>query len=233
MSELRQKILNGSSYIIKTEFSDIIFKMTSEVCVALNTNDLSLIHKSLDQSYDLRTVDNDDKTKFHKQFYSRLNSGWYDFIFLYYNLILKIKDFYNISEELVFQKTPSFRVHLPGNLAVGEFHSDSKYNHPWGEINISVPLTDAKPPRSILIDVNNNEKKPIFEDMSCEHGQLAIFNGNTLLHGNKLNDSELTRVSFDFRLLTKSDYIKDSQDKKSFGQNIKFEMGGYYSNYSI
>jgi hypothetical protein len=233
MSELRKQVLNGSSYLIESNFGEIIYNMTSEVCTALNTNDLSLIHKAIDQSYTLRTVDNDDKTRFHEQFYSRLNAGWYDFIFLYHTLILEIKDFYNIKHELVFQKTPSFRVHLPGNLAVGEFHSDSKYNHPWGELNISVPLTDAKPPRAIVIDVNGDGKNSHFEDMSCEHGQLAIFNGNTLLHGNRINDSDLTRVSFDFRLLTKSDYIKDAQERSSFGQNIKFNMGGYYSRYTI
>lgn len=233
MSDLRDQVLKGSSHLIESSFKTIIYQMTNEVSQALNTNNLSLLHRNSDQVYTMRTVSNDDQTCFHSQFYSRLNSGWYDFIFLYHSLILQIKNFYNINAELVFQKTPSFRVHLPGNLAVGEFHTDSKYNHPEGELNVSVPLTDAKPPRAILIQSGGDSNNPVFVDMSCEHGELAVFNGNTLLHGNRVNDSELTRVSFDFRLLTKTDYDRTVVDGKSFGQQIKFNMGGYYSSYTI
>ena len=233
MSELRNLILNGSSHIIEPSFRKIIYNLSSEVSLALNTNDLSLLHQNTDEVYSIRNVSNDDQTCFHKQFYTRLNSGWYDFIFLYHTLILEIKKFYKIHTELIFQKTPSFRVHLPGNLAVGEFHTDSKYNHPEGELNVSVPLTDAKSPRAILIQANDDCGNPTFVDMSCEHGELTLFNGNTLLHGNRVNTSSLTRVSFDFRLMTKSDYDRIGQHKRSLGQNAKFTMGEYYSKFTI
>ena len=44
----------------------------------------------------------------------------------------KIKPRFN--EEIVYQNIPTFRVHLPGNISVGEFHKDKHYrNEDWAE----------------------------------------------------------------------------------------------------
>jgi hypothetical protein len=231
MSEIRNDVLQGTPYLVDSRFSSTIQELTSEVENLFECEDLSRIHEKINRSYSLRTAENDDQTIYHKIFYDKIHAGWYDFIFLYHRLISEIKSRYQINYEIVFQKTPSVRFHLPNNLAVGEFHTDSQYNHPEGELNVSVPLTDAILERGIFIKIGDGSDGPIYKDMSCKHGELTLFNGNKLLHGNKVNTTNETRVSFDFRLISKADYLKDREMKSSFGQNVKFELGGYYSRY--
>jgi hypothetical protein len=232
MSELRKHVLDKKPFIVTSAFSSTIKELTQEVQRAFGSNDLSKIHIDIQKQYSLRTAENDDKTKYHKIFYDKLRNGWFDFMFLYHRLIIEMKTNYHIKTPLVFQKTPSIRFHLPGNLAVGEFHSDSQYNHLDGELNVSVPLTDALSPRAILIQTATGPDGPLFTEMECELGELTIFNGNQLLHGNKINESDKTRISFDFRILTISDYERSAGVKLSFGQKMKFEMGEYYSGYT-
>ncbi|MGH7766135.1 MAG: hypothetical protein ACREQP_01665, partial [Candidatus Binatia bacterium] len=57
-----------------------------------------------------------------------------------------------IGEELVFQKKPTFRIHLPGNLSVGNYHRDRDYGHPPEEINVWVPVTEARKTATIWLE---------------------------------------------------------------------------------
>ena len=58
------------------------------------------------------------------------------------------------------------------------------------------------------------------------YGEILKFDGANLLHGNKINKTGKSRISFDFRVLKKSDYDKDnSLIKKSITQNKSRTIG--------
>ena len=114
---------------------------------------------------------------------------------------------------------------MKGNLAVGAFHRDSDYSHNSNEVNIFLPLTNAYGNNTIWVE--SEFGKEDFAPMNTNYGEIHIWDGANLKHGNKLNDTELTRVSFDFRVLKKSNYQIDNI-KKSFTNETKMEIGGYW-----
>ena len=63
--------------------------------------------------------------------------------------------------------------------------------------------------------------------MNVNHGQLCIFNGNKCLHGNKINKTGKTRISFDFRVVPYDRY-NPKFEKMSATKNQKFLLGEYY-----
>lgn len=129
-------------------------------------------------------------------------------------------------EKYCIKKTPTFRVHLPDNLAVGAFHCDSEFNHPLGEENYIIPLTRMYGTNTVWCEseVGAFDFHPI---PRLEFGDLFKFNGNQLRHGNLVNKTGMTRVSMDFRIIRKKDY-QSSQKLGSITTNTKFEIGEYY-----
>ena len=170
---------------------------------------------------------NETKTFFHESFYKKLNSGWLEFVDSYHSFI---RD--NVSQlveegSFVFQTTPSFRVHIPNNKAISLWHydSDSEHKHPSGELNFQIPLTKTFETNATWIETSPGEKD--FAPIEMEYGQYAQFNGNKCTHGNKINKTGITRVSFDFRVLP---YDKYNPDYKATTGDIgkRFVIGEYY-----
>ena len=129
-------------------------------------------------------------------------------------------------ENLVYQSKPTLRIHIPENMAVGEFHRDRNYNHPIEEINFWVPITEAKNTNTIWIESDYDKKD--FKPMNLDYGQYLIFDSG-LLHGNKLNSEKKTRVSFDFRIIPSSKWKDDKyKDFSSISKKKKFVIGDYY-----
>ena len=86
-------------------------------------------------------------------------------------------------DEIIYQKIPTFRVHLKDNQAVGEWHRDRDYNHGKSEINIWLPFTDAYDTNTIWIE--SEEDKNDFKPYNVSYGEVLVFNGANLIHGNK------------------------------------------------
>ena len=179
--------------------------------------------------YKLRTRETDQQTEFHKIFYnswdndSELRNMYDDF------MIKVVKPMFD-NDEIVYQAKPSFRVQLPNNLGVGEFHKDSKYREDkeWvkkiKEQNFFLPLTNAK--NTATIWVESEPDKGDYSPMDCEYGDLVMWDGANLTHGNKQNKTEFTRVSMDFRVMKKENYSESSA--VSINTKIPFRIGGYY-----
>jgi hypothetical protein len=178
--------------------------------------------ENLHQNIEILDVNTDQSTVFHKKYYEGVAHG--PFFKIYENFVKEIIQ-PAIEEEILFQAIPTFRVHMKGNLAVGAFHRDSDYSHNSNEINIFLPLTNAYGNNTIWVE--SEFGKEDFAPMNTNYGEIHIWDGANLKHGNKLNDTELTRVSFDFRVLKKSNYQIDNI-KKSFGNETKMEIGGYW-----
>jgi hypothetical protein len=172
----------------------------------------------------------DVRTWYHKTFYSYLDSEKGNKMKdLYYKLIKDvILPYLNLSEAYV-QKFPSFRVHLPNNVAVAKKHTDNSLGHPIGEINFTYVFTNMFDSNSICI-----EKMPRMNEyvnLKLDENNIISFNGNLCMHYNNTNETNKTRVSMDFRILPVEHLPKDVSCSHSTKR--KFTDGDYYKYFSI
>jgi len=194
----------------KYEFASMLQDVFS--CV-----DISCLHEDIE----VFNVDTDQSSKYHKIFYSLSNDHKF---FINFKRFVEDEVRPLFDEDILFQKKPTFRVHMKGNVAVGGYHKDRDYNHSEHEINFFVPLTEAFGSNTVWVE--SEEDKGDFSPMEASYGEYYMWNGANLTHGNKKNDTGSTRVSFDFRVLPKSKYKRSG--KKSITQGVAFEIGKYY-----
>lgn len=172
---------------------------------------------------DMDTFDqaNDQKTLIHKVFYSnfeRLIEPLYiKFIKNIIGPIIKVPFYY--------QKIPTFRIGLPGNKFVGEFHKDSKYNHQGYEVNFNLGICGYTGEAALQVEESEGSNK--FYTLECPYGKIFSFDHISCLHGSNPNPSNLTMISFDFRLAIESLYFVS--DKSSINMKTKFIKGSYFS----
>jgi len=207
------------------KFNEREFDFVKVVNDLFNASELENVHELTTEEYKEQfQVGKDSSTVFHTQFYDKLRSGWPELISVYESFI---KDFISprVKEDFLYQKTPTFRVHLPGNIAVGAFHKDADFNHPAGEMNYIIPLTDSSDTASVWVESETD--KGDFFPMILKVGYLVKFYGNQLTHGNKMNETSKTRVSMDFRILPLSKY-NENNDAGSVTLGTKFTEGAYY-----
>jgi hypothetical protein len=187
-----------------------------------NVSDLS----TLESNYDLFERSNDQSTYFHTVYYNWARTE--EFIQLYDSFIQKnIQPLYN--EKIIYQAIPTFRICLPNNIAVGEYHKDKKYrDEHWAsevkEYNFFLPFTDAFDTNTIWVE--SEEDKGDYAPMNCKYGECIQWDGSNLTHGNEKNTTGKTRVSVDFRVIAESNYVPN--DKGSINTNTIFAIGGYY-----
>jgi len=189
--------------------------------------DLNNLHLDLDKQYEFFSEPGSDSdTRFHRVFYDKMRSGWPEFLSSYKAFI---KDFVapivGANDKLIYQKWPSFRVHLPDNVAVGGWHKDGDYNHPSGEMNFILALTRMFESNTTIAE--SRPGKMDFRQFELEPGQVVKFNGNQCIHGNLPNRTGVTRVSFDFRVMLPEHY-NSSHKLKSLSKGNKFLIGHYY-----
>mgnify|MGYP006133283085 CR=1 FL=1 len=191
----------------------------------MKVDDLTNLHRH--KKYQVFSREKDQSSDWHKIFYEKIKKTQ-DFLKCYENFLLQVvKPRYG--QDIVYQRIPTFRVHLSGNLAVGEFHKDKFYRKKgWSEKvkekNYYLPFTSTNKHNTIWSE--SKEDKKDFSPMLLKYGELMEWDGSNLMHGNKINNSSQTRVSVDFRVMRKSQYIKS--DYGSINTKVKFEVGGYY-----
>lgn len=169
---------------------------------------------------------NETTTDFHSKFYGALDAKWDELSEMFDNFV-KNEITSVIDEPFIYQKFPSFRIQVPGLKAVTKWHCDSDHNHkhPDGEINFIIAITDMFDNNTVWIE--SEPKLKDFEPLNVNRGEYVQFNGNKCTHGNKDNDTGLTRISFDFRILPLRLY-KPGENNDSATKGNKFEVGGYY-----
>ena len=74
-----------------------------------------------DVPLDVLTWETDQATAFHAKFYDAFESQVRD---LYRRFVASFAPEVLGTTEFCFQRVPTFRVHFPGNVAVGSFHTD-------------------------------------------------------------------------------------------------------------
>jgi hypothetical protein len=160
----------------------------------------------------------DQASRLHKLFYD----GFDQLAATYAEFAKHIAEQLFAVPTVYYQKVPTFRVHLPGNMSVGEFHRDRDYNHQDGEINCWVPLTRAYGSNTIWIETEHSRYAP----WELEVGQVLIFDAVNLRHGNLINTTSHSRVSFDFRMIDPADYTDSG--KKSVNAGKRLALGDYF-----
>lgn len=179
----------------------------------------------------------DIETDLHKKFYTAIKSDD-TFKSAYCKLIHDIRaEFFPDEQGLVYQSFPSIRFQFVGNKSVPPHcDSDDIGRHPLGERNFLLPLTKMTGTTRLFIESTPgaNDSKGI--DM--EYGDLLYFNGNKCIHHNEVNTESFMRISFDFRVITISDYMKylatstisqtNPRDPDGSRKPVRLTIGGYY-----
>lgn len=181
----------------------------------------------------------DRNSIFVKDFYNFIDVD-YTFLFEYINFITNVvKSLFPLEQKIVVQKTPNIRFHLPNCSNIGRrhtdkykdiigLHHDGEFGHPEEEINIILPITEMFGTNSIYYESIPNINIDVYEYSSINLLKNEFFMGylNKCNHYNKINNTQQTRVSLDFRIIPYSKF--KTSDNISTTSNIKFDLGNYY-----
>ena len=198
-----------------------------------NLINLETLHESFKfDTNNIKPISKDTHSNPHKIFYKKLDSGWEEFTNLYNQFI---KDFVLktlVKDKIFFQTLPNLRISSPDNVAVSTWHrdSDNENLHPKGEINFFLPLTRSFDTNTIWIESESNKND--FKPINVNYGQVFMFSGGELTHGNQVNKTRYTRISFDFRVLPLENY-NPLHPFKTRTKNLAFKPGEYYSEISL
>ena len=209
----------------KVKYDKVKYNFLEIVQDWLETDDLTKLHDF--KKYKLFKRVNDQSSMWHKMFYNQIRvDKRFDNLYTQF-LEEEVKP--TFGETIVYQKIPTFRVHLPGNISVGEFHKDKHYRDiNWAkkvkEVNYYLPLTKAYGTNTIWTETE--EDSGDFKSMDCDYGEFYEWDASNLTHGNKINVTSMTRVSFDFRVIPESRYIESNH--KTINVGMSFSLGGYY-----
>lgn len=178
--------------------------------------DLEGIHRVLGD-IPLRVRETDQYTEAHRQFYDHFDDK---VATTYRNFIRRVVEPL-VGGPVVYQRVPTFRVHLLGNRAVGEYHRDRDYNHNPEAITFWLPVTDAYGNNSVHI-VMDGKKRP----MHVPYGHVLIFDSVNMVHGNEINTTLNSRVSMDFRVVPEDRFVPSEEE--SLNTHVRMNIGGYY-----
>lgn len=136
--------------------------------------------------------------------------------------------------EAVVQSIPVIRVVMPSPHYATVMHRDSEYGHVAGEINIWVPLSQVFGSNSLFVE--SFPDRGDFHPLEGSMGDAFVWWGNQCRHYAEANQTNATRVSFDFRLIPKrfwdASEVAGSQteaiQKQKFLHDGDLRLGSYY-----
>jgi ectoine hydroxylase-related dioxygenase (phytanoyl-CoA dioxygenase family) len=74
--------------------------------------------------------------------------------------------------------------------------------------------------------MESKEDKGDYKPYEVKYGEILVFSGANLMHGNRPNIGPSTRVSVDFRLVDPNKFIPT--EAGSINMKAKFDVGGYF-----
>ena len=220
---------------ILKSYNDKTYPFNKILAELFKVESIEQLHKKISSKEDFNAdLGKDSESFYHKLFYkeiknlnSNLRKTWEVFI------SEEIRNHFPNENTLIIQKLPNIRIHIPNGLAIKRWHcdSDKDHKHPIGEINCVMPFTKMYDTNSLWRE--SNPSKGDFKPFNLKFGELVYWNGNTCIHGNKINNTEITRISFDFRIFFKDKYEKYiSNTNNNFSSTAtmgtKFVLGAYY-----
>jgi len=182
----------------------------------LDVPDLPFLHERI-KPPDERVSDQDSQA--HRQFYDAFEEISPEYLEFLREEIAPL-----FSESIYVQRVPTFRVSFPASTAVSRYHRDSEYNHQRSTVNFWLPLSPAFATNTIWIE--SEYDRGDFHPIELHPGQILQFDAINLRHGNQSNDTGVTRVSFDFRVVPMSRY--QATAKSTVTSKVPLEVGQYY-----
>jgi hypothetical protein len=231
---------NFQDYIKKmyNDYFNLNFEL-EDIHVVLNNNILSDEDKLFYKQIPLFGV-NDRKTIFIKIFHNYFDTCTI-FKEKYYNFINNFikPTFFKGEDFLLVQKTPNIRLHLPNCTNIGKrntdpgndiigLHSDSEFGHSENEFNFILPITNMFDTNSLYFEpyINSNIPFEMYNNLRLDQNNIAILYLNKLKHYNKINKTNKTRISFDFRIIPFSKYKQNNNISETFKLNL--DIDGYF-----
>jgi hypothetical protein len=201
--------------------------------------DSSLISKK-DKKYntELKELGKDRNSIFYDDYHKFIDAD--DRFNKIYNSFINehIKPIYGIDDKVVVQKTPNLRISFPKLAALGKrveenekdniigLHKDSDFGHHEEEINFIIPITDMFETNSIYYEPFSNSDLPKdqYINLNIKTSEYLTVKFNQLLHYNKINETGVTRISLDFRIIPYDKYMNNISNFAG----TKFELDKYY-----
>ena len=189
----------------------------------------SYLEKAPDET-DLLKFGTDQKTPIHRHIYLDFDNPKESHLLPHYYKLCK-----EIAQDLTtrfklydwaVQRFPSLRVQYPSNVSVFEEHIDSDYNHPRGEINHFLAITDCSETSSLWVEETLGWGD--FKPLNLIRGEYATLNTSVFQHGDRLNKSGHTRVSCDFRFIPTHVITSNYSSKTSLSAGKLFTTDDYY-----
>lgn len=210
--------------IIRYDTREWDFRNVISEILEVSPEELVSLHKI--KTHEMQKLGSDQHTIWHKKYYEKQEEK---IVPMVKNFILKfIAPYYGLNS-VIFQKKPTFRVHEVGNVGVGAWHRDREYNHDSNEVNLWIPFTPAYDTNTIWTE--SEEGKEDFRPMNISYGEILVFNGADLLHGNYTNTTPTTRVSFDMRIVHPNRFNPSGKD--TINKTKKFELNSYFDSVEI
>lgn len=120
---------------------------------------------------------------------------------------------------VAFQSRPTFRCHLPDCGAPGRPHRDADYHHHPSEVNYWIPVTPVFGSNSLYVETRRGAGD--FRPLELDYGKLVRFYANQVWHYTIPNETQATRVSFDFRVVREEEWSPEAF--------VQFRLGAYFS----
>ena len=219
-----------SSDTIRDSFISHFKKAFSSIYLIKENFELDDLHNLLVDEKNVLQKGTDQSTLFHKTIYSTFDHPsffqsefWKNYRLLSLSIVDKLKKETCYFGEWAIQRYPTIRFHFPNNISVFEFHRDSNYLHPIGEINCFYALNECINSSALHVEKNLG-----FEDyvpLNLKPGEYAILNTSIYKHGDFMNLTKKTRVSMDFRFIPN---IFLNNDESSLTKKIKFTSDSYF-----
>ena len=109
---------------------------------------------------------------------------------------------------VVYQRSPTLRIHLSHTGALGSRHRDYGYKRQPTEINCWLPLTPVLGSNTLWSE--SAPGKGDFRPFTCKNaGEAYLFHGSQNEHYTLPNKTDSTRVSLDFRIIPGIYYVED------------------------
>lgn len=230
--DFSKEMVYGQKHINILKYNNDKYDFRKFVYECFNVSDLSMIHNNNPKYEIFKEFGPDVQTWYHNKFYNYLKNHKNGKLMqkMYDELIEEVILPYLGLDKALVQKFPSFRIQLPDNIAVAKIHNDNSLGHPKGEVNFTYSFTDMYDTNTIWIEKmpGLNEFTPITQ----KENNISSFNANLCLHYNKLNKTNKSRLSMDFRVLP-FNYFNSDEIKESHSTNKKFINGDYYKTVNI
>ena len=105
-----------------------------------------------------------------------------------------------------YSNHPKMRVHLAGTPCMSKWHRDADITKRPEQINAFLPFTPCFDTNTLWCE--SDYARHDYQPIELEYGQILFFDGGFLTHGTVDNETDVTRVSLDFRFAIKNQKVE-------------------------